>query len=159
MENWVTLIQRVQGVDALPFNPYANEVFRRFELDLVDEQEPLASASIDRVRECFRAQVRSLEITDDTDEEDSWVPPTRNLVCLLLDADKIQMFSNMSFRDDADPVEDYRTYGELQVQAVDIKWQRPETTSSQYRGVKDISICSLASAYSLSDNGFRYYNE
>lgn len=63
-------------------NPYADEALRRFRLDLVDiEQETVAEqpASIDRVRECFRALVRSLEISDDDgdDEEEDYfsAPP------------------------------------------------------------------------------------
>jgi hypothetical protein len=153
MENWVELIRQMQGVNANPPDLYANEAFRRFKLDLVDEQEALAGASIDRVRECFRAHVRSLEITNDNDEEDLWVGPTRNLVCLVLNADKVQMLANLTFRDDTDPVEYYRTYGACVVQAVGIKWQRPEVTSSRYRGTKDLSIVFLARAYSLLDNG------
>lgn len=56
-------------------------------------------ASIDRVRECFRALVRSLEISDDDgdDEEEDYFstpPPTRDMVCLVLNADTVRMLAN-----------------------------------------------------------------
>jgi hypothetical protein len=35
------------------------------------------------------------------------------------------------------------------MQAVDIRWERPETTHSKYRGVRDIDIASLGRAYIL----------
>jgi len=103
----VQLIRRVQGsndVDTL--NPYADEALRRFRLDLVDiEQETVAEqpASIDRVRECFRALVRSLEISDDDgdDEEEDYFsapPPTRNMVCLVLNADTVRMLAEFDSR-------------------------------------------------------------
>lgn len=162
MENWVTLIQRQQGASANPPDPYADEAFRRFRLDLVDEQETLAEASIDRVRECFRALVRSPEITDDNDGEvDRWVPPAKNKFCLVLDAGKVQMLASLTFRDDADYLEDFRAFEACRVQAVDIAWQRPERTSDEedYRGVREVSIVSLARAYASSMDGLDEYDE
>lgn len=151
MENWVEVIQRHQGANATPPDPYAEEAFRRFKLDLIYEQESLASASIDRVRECFRALIRSLEITDGNDADDEWVPPTRNKICLVLDAAKIQMLANLTFRDGCDYIEEYRVFETCRVQAVDIKWQRPEETMSKYRGVRDMSIADLAWMNSFGD--------
>jgi hypothetical protein len=58
MENWVEVTRRSQGADADPPNLYANEVFRRFKLDLVEDRDALESASIDRVRACERASAR-----------------------------------------------------------------------------------------------------
>lgn len=144
------MIQRHQGANANPPDPYAEETFRRFKLDLIYEQESLASALIDRVRECSRALVRSLEITDDN-EEYEWEPPTRNTVCLVLDAESIQMLANLTFRDDCDYIEEYRFFETCRVQAVDIKWQRPEETLSEYRGVRDVSIADLARMYGYGD--------
>jgi hypothetical protein len=43
-------------------------------------------------------------------EEDTWVPPTRNKVCLVLDAGRIQLLMGSAFHDDADWVELYRAY-------------------------------------------------
>ena len=155
MENWVKLLGWCQGANANPPDLYADEAFRRFKLDLVDEQDTLAKASIDRVRECFRTLVRSLEITDNNDdeEEDVWVPPTRNKICLLLNADKVQMLANLTFSDNADYLECYKTYAACRVLAIDIEWQRPETASDQYRGARELSIDSLARAYDLLCDG------
>lgn len=65
MENWVKAVQR----DLRPRFPggskvHSDEAFRRFRLDLVDDEETLNHASIDRVRECFRALVWSFELSD-----------------------------------------------------------------------------------------------
>jgi hypothetical protein len=38
------------------------------------------------------------------------------------------------------------------VQAIDIAWERPETTRSSYRGVRTVSVVGLARAYSLLAN-------
>lgn len=153
MENWVELIRWMPGANADPPGQYANEALQRFRLDLVEERESLESASIDRVRECFRALVRSFEITDEDGEEDRWVPPTRNKVCPVLDADKVHMLADLAFRDDDDYMYIYRRYEECFVQAVDIEWLQPEVTSSRCRGVKDLCIVSLAMAYSQFMDG------
>jgi hypothetical protein len=100
MENWVWLTQRQQGANANPPDPNADEVLRRFKVEYIEDRGSLASEFIDRVPECFRALVRSLEITDNADEEDIWVPPTCNVVCLVLNADNTQMLANLTFRDD-----------------------------------------------------------
>jgi hypothetical protein len=51
MENWVEAIRRTlrpRDPDECKF--YSDEAFRRLRLDLVDEEEALNHASIDRVR-------------------------------------------------------------------------------------------------------------
>lgn len=163
MENWVQLIRQVQGADnADEPRPCADEVLRRFRLDLVDIEEesvPGQPVSIDRVRECFRALVRSLEISDDDGEDEkeyfSVPPPTRNMVCLALDADKVRMLATLSLSQDS------RTYEAYKLQAVDIKWQRPKFTrgSREYRGVMDLDIIMLARAYIMCMDGLRDYSE
>ena len=155
MENWVELIRRIQGAHADPPDLLADEASRRFKLDLVEEQDSLDGASTDRVRECFRALVRSLHITD---EEDLWVPPTRNKVCLVLDANKVQLLANLTFCDEDDSIAICRAYETCRVQAVDIHWQRPAVTDDRdtYRGVKDLCITSLARAYIVYSDGVEY---
>lgn len=66
----------------------------------------------------------------------------------MLDADEVQMFADVSFRNGEDDMEIYIRYEECFIQAIDIEWQRPEVTSSRYRGVKDVCIVSLARAHS-----------
>lgn len=166
MEKWVQLIRQVQGADnADKPGPCADEVLRRFRLDLVDIEEesvPGQPVSIDRVRECFRTLIRSLEISDDHDDDGeaereyfSVPPPTRNMVCLALDADKIRMLATLSLGQDS------RTYEAYKVQAVDIKWKRPKFTRSsrEYRGVMDLCIIELARAYHMCMDGLRDYSE
>ena len=81
----------------------------------------MESASVDRVREYFRALVRSFEITNEDREEDRWVPPTRDKVCLVRDAEKVHMLADLAFRDDEDYMDIYRRYEGYFVQAVDIE--------------------------------------
>jgi hypothetical protein len=160
MENWVEVTRRSQGADANPPNPHAAEVFRRFKLDLVEDQDALESASIDRVRACFRAHVRSLELTDDDDEHYPWVGSVHKQVCFVLNAEKVQMLANLIFRKDGDRMAEFRVWFKCWLQAVDITWERPETTYSEYRGIRDIDIASLGRAYIVVDGlGLESYNE
>lgn len=43
-------------------DPYAEQAIRRFKLDVIQDEDALAGASTDRVRENFRALVRSFEL-------------------------------------------------------------------------------------------------
>ena len=72
MENLLKLQQRTLGAHAEPADVYADRAFRRLRFDLVEDQDALDAASNDRVRECFRALVRSFELSDD---EDDFPPP------------------------------------------------------------------------------------
>jgi hypothetical protein len=159
MENWVEVTRRAQHAGVKPPNSYADEVVRRFKLDLVDEQDTLESASIDRVRACFRAHIRSLELTDD-DADYPWIGSPHKSVCFVLNAEKVQMLANLTFREDGDYMAEFRVWWKCWMQAVDVRWERPETTHSKYRGVRDIDIASLGRAYILLE-GFNLegYNE
>ena len=159
MKNWVEVARRSRGVNLDPHNMYADEVFRRFKLDLVEDQDALESASLDRVRECFRAHVRSLELTDDDDEHYPWVGSVHKQVCFVLDAEKVQMLANLTFREDGDRMAEFRVWHKCWVQAVDIKWERPEATYSKYRGVRDVDIASLGRVYIIADVSLEDYNE
>ena len=159
MDNWVEVTRRSRGADANPPNPYAEEVFRRFKLDLVEDQDALESASFDRVRACFRAHVRSLERTDDDDEHYPWVGSVQQQVCFVLNAEKVQMLANLTFREDGDWMAEFRVWWKCWMQAVEITWERPETTYSDYRGVRDVDIASLGRLYILADLGLEAYDE
>lgn len=63
------------------------------------------------------------------------------------------MLASLTLSDVMDPVDLYRAHGSHRVQAVDIMWQRPEATRSKYRGVKDISIVTLARTYGVLMDG------
>jgi hypothetical protein len=87
------------------------------------------------VRVCFRAHIGGLEICP----EESFPCPVRYKVCLLLDSSAVEMLSSLAFSEDY-IMGDSRRY---KLRAVDIYWQRPELTSSCYRGAKDLQIETL----------------
>jgi len=150
MENWVKAIQR--GL-CYPDESkiYSDEAFRRLRLDLVYDEEALNHASIDRVRECFRALVRSFELADG---ENEWAGPPRNSTCLVLNAQKVQMLANLTFSEDEDDLEQTRGFLDCHVTAVDIHWQRPEMTRDNWRGFRDLEIICLERRYQMLDGDF-----
>lgn len=126
---------------------------------MVDEQDTWESASVDRLRACFCAHVRSLELTDDIAEY-LWVGSTHKHVCLVLNAEKVQMLANLIFREDGDRMAEFRVSFDCRVAPVDIVWERPETTRKDYRGIRDIDIISIARAYMLLGSfGVEAYEE
>ena len=137
MENLLRVQQLGASAD-LP-DVYADEAYRRLKFDVVEDQDALGGASHDRVRECFRAHIRSLELWDDIDQ---FPPPPRNYVCLIMDVSKIEMLANLNFHD-------ARSLSTCKLQAVDIFWERPETTTSSYRGVRELAIDTLLRTYLL----------
>jgi hypothetical protein len=155
MENWVKAIQR----DLRPRYPgdskvYSDEAFGRLRLDLVDDEEALDNASIDRVRECFRALVRSFELADDDGDDDNWAGPPRNRTCLVLNAQKVQMLANLKFSEDEDDFDQIRAFLKCHVTAVDIRWQRPKMTRDKWRGFRDFDIICLGRRYQLLGSNF-----
>lgn len=139
-------VQRRLGLHTNIANLYAHEVFRRLKFDVVMDREALEGASIDRVRECFRALVRSLELCDD---ENECPPPARNMVCLVLDAAKFEMLSNIEFYDDR--LQEARALKECKLKAVSIHWKRPRLTRDSYRGVRELRVSMLDRSYELLD--------
>jgi hypothetical protein len=152
MDNWSLAVSKLKRASTVPADLYSDEVARRFKLDLITDEDMLDKATPDRVRKCFRAQVRSLEITDETNGDD-WVPPARNRFCFLLDAAAVQMLANLTFPDDHTHTDRVRVLDACRLRAVAIAWQRPERTSSSYRGVRELSIVDLARVYCMVDDG------
>jgi hypothetical protein len=142
MENLLRVQHRALGANADPPDVYADEAYRRLKFDVVENPEALEGASGDRVRECFRALIRGLELWDDIDQ---FPPPPRNYVCLVIDSSKIEMLANLTLHDDHN--ENARSLSTCKLQAVDIFWQRPETTASSYRGVRELAIDTLPRTY------------
>ena len=103
--------------------------------DLVEDQEALEGASYDRVRACFRAQVRGLELCDD---EDDTPVAKRYLACLVLDGDKIEMLANLSFHEDS--AQKTPTSGPCKLPVLSLGWKRPKTSRGSYRGVWEFAI-------------------
>jgi hypothetical protein len=88
------------------------------------------------------------------------VGPVYKQVCFVLNAEKVQMLANLTFREDGDKMAEFRVWFECRLRAVEITWERPETTYSSYRGVRDIDIASLGRAYIVVDGlGLEAYNE
>ncbi|KAI7296969.1 hypothetical protein KC352_g51 [Hortaea werneckii] len=121
---------RKLGADADPPDVYADELYRRLKFDVVEDKEALEGASDDRVRECFRAHVRGLELSD---EDDDYPPPPRNYACLVLDGSKADMLVNLVHHDER--LKAIRTFKTCRLKAIDIFWQRPEMTRSSKSSV------------------------
>jgi hypothetical protein len=147
VENPVRVQQRALRADADEANVYVKELNRRLKFGLVEDQEALEGASIDRVRECFRALVRSFELSDD---EERFPPPARNMVCLVLDGAAVEMLANLEFYDDRR--QESQAHRQCKLQAVDIHWRRPEMTRDSYRGARLLEINSLPDVYDSLDS-------
>lgn len=134
-------------VDADHPDVFANESYRRLRFDVIMDQEALNGASDDRVREFFRAHVRGVELWDDPNE---FMPPFRNYTCLILDSEKIETLMNLSFQED--DVQEFFTFWACKLKAIDIFWERPETSRSFYRGVRELGINLLSRTYLLLES-------
>ncbi|OQN99437.1 hypothetical protein B0A48_14414 [Cryoendolithus antarcticus] len=130
---------------------FADEAIKRFQLDLVDDQNTLEDASDDRVRAVFRAIIRGLDLTDD---ETVIPPPARNLVCLVLDEPAVDMLSDLRLHKDSK--RDFAGFEGKTVKAIEIRWERPQRSRSSYRGVGRVSVNGLLRLYNLmtSSNGY-----
>ncbi|KAI6887344.1 hypothetical protein KC360_g1449 [Hortaea werneckii] len=149
MERLLHVLHQVLGAGADPPDVYADELYRRLKFDVIEDRETLENASNDRVRECFRAHIRGLELWGEEEEgaENDWPPPSRNYVCLVLDGSKMNMLLNMP--DHIDRVDDGHMLDDCRLKAIDIFWQRPEETVSTYRGARDIALLMLPCTYDL----------
>nr|OQO31210.1 hypothetical protein B0A51_02050 [Rachicladosporium sp. CCFEE 5018] len=130
---------------------FADEAIRRFQLDLIDDQNTLEDASDDRIRAVFRAIIRGLDLTDD---ETVIPPPARNLICLVLDGPAVDMLSDLGLHKDSK--RDFAGFEGKTVKAIEIRWERPQRSRSSYRGVGRVSVNGLLRLYNLmtSSNGY-----
>lgn len=145
---------------------YADEAIKRFKLDVIEDKDALAGASIDRVREEFWALIRGLELNglldDDYDDEEEdeeededgnsfLVPPARNMACFAQNEADISMLAHLEFPDD--PMEDWRVFYGKSLKLIDARWRRPSVSDTDYRGVWHCSILSLPYVYdSITDD-------
>lgn len=144
LENLIRVQKRRLKVNTESANLYANEVYHRLRFAVVEDKDALEGASFDRVRECFRALVRSFELI--VDDDNDFPLPARNTVCFALHGDKVDMLANFEFNDD-DRREETNAHEKCKLPAVDIWWKRPEMTRSSYRGVRELEITMLAHSY------------
>ena len=76
---------------------YTDEAYRRFKLRVLEDEETLSGTSDDRIREKFRAQLR----TPQQFNENDWIrPPARNYAYLLLDEPTVSVLADLSFPND-----------------------------------------------------------
>lgn len=141
------VVQR--GLRLYALSAYADEAFHRFKLDVIEDQDALDGASDDRIREEFRALIRGFNLCDD---EERFVPPARNVACLVLDEATISMLANLSFPED--PMNDCKAFNKMTIKVVDIWWQHSSAhPGSSYRGVGDCPIVSLDRLYLMLMSG------
>ncbi|KAH0001708.1 hypothetical protein KCU78_g14742, partial [Aureobasidium melanogenum] len=147
MQNWIRVQERkLENGYTLP--AFAAEAWKRFKLDVIEEQEALDGASDDRVRAEFRALVRGKELSDD---DDQFLPPARNQACLVLDAAAITMLADLKFATELK--DDRAAFENMKIRAIDIHWNRPQSTASNYRGIGQLPIDALARFYHLLTSG------
>ncbi|PKY09341.1 hypothetical protein P168DRAFT_34932 [Aspergillus campestris IBT 28561] len=146
LANWVKVAQKCLSIGTLPI--YSDEAFRRFKFNVVEDRDALDGASVDRVREEFRAQIRGLHLGEGDNEDDDpgtsgFMPPARNQACFLLDEAAITMLADIgSLPDDA--VRFYRTYNHKTVTVVDGFWDRSRQDPREtYRGVGQLAVAGI----------------
>lgn len=143
------------------YPPYAEEAFRRFRLDLIEDQAALEGATYDRIRAEFEAliqlKLRDLKSSTETfleDDFDLW-PRARYMACLVLDEQAVSMLVNVPQFEDLEGR--YRTEEQerflttkVVLKVIDRFWDRPPTGTlvhEDYRGVVDCPIGQLALLY------------
>ena len=148
LANWVKIVQKCLSIGTLPV--YSDEAFRRFGFKVVEDGDALDGASVDRVREEFRAQIRGLHLGENDDDDSAtsdFMPPARNQACFLLDEAAITMLADISSLPD-DAVDFYRTYNCKTVTVVDGFWDRSRQDPREtYRGVGQLAVTGLVDFY------------
>jgi hypothetical protein len=130
---------------------WIEELRIRFKLELVEDEEELAGASDDRVRENFRAMMRTMDLQSD---EDGWMALARYFVCLVLDGAAVEMLARLQFADKVphrtldrrDCLDEWRTFSKMIVKAIDANWDR-EDERGPYRGFGQLWIHGLQDLY------------
>jgi hypothetical protein len=102
LANWLLTIKFMQGAASKPGEPVdvcGAEVYRGLKLEVIINEDALKDASSDRVREYFKAQIRSLEITETTDSDgrEWWIGPAGTKFGILLDAAAAHMLADLTF--------------------------------------------------------------
>ncbi|GAQ03709.1 hypothetical protein ALT_1030 [Aspergillus lentulus] len=141
MDHLIKVTRR--NIRAQSTSAYTDEACQRFKLSVVEDEETLSGASDDRVREEFRAQLRTLQQLNEND----WIrAPARNYACLVLDKPTVSMLANLSFPEEIR--QDWELFHPKTIKVVDAWWKRATNVSS-YRGVGHCPITSLARFYML----------
>jgi hypothetical protein len=153
--NWIRVVERhIAGNYSDAPDEKKEELRVRFKIEVVEDEEELAGASDDRVRENFRALMRKLDLQPD---EDRWLPQARYSLCLVLDAAAVEMLAGLQIPDKEphrqtglqyvlDPDQEFSTYENMTVKAIDANWDREDEQGS-YRGIGQVSINGLQELY------------
>ncbi|KAF5983859.1 hypothetical protein FBULB1_3627 [Fusarium bulbicola] len=135
---------------------YSEEATKRFKLEVVEDKEALENASEDRVREEFRAHLRSLGVLED-DLMFRGIGTSRFSACILLDEQTISRLANCSFSLDIEW--DEPRLANVLVRMIDPKWDYPaepypgelDDDGRPYRGGDDYPVTALAELYCIMD--------
>ncbi|KAJ4324479.1 hypothetical protein N0V84_003903 [Fusarium piperis] len=150
------------------FAAFGQEAFKRFKLDVFENQELLEDASGDRVREEFNSYVRSLHLWDAHHDPDKHRarhyhdnlnrPPgsSRLKLCIALDEAKINELA--AFKFPINPKEDYRALRKVSVKIVCRRWNYPDeancetgyfdgSTKKFFSGIDQLPLNSLIEVY------------
>jgi hypothetical protein len=154
-----TLSQAIQRSVLRGTKPiYGKELVHRFKLDIIKDQIALAGASDDRIRAEFRAhaynKIHSSQSFDKEDEDVCLWSPARNLACLVLDEETINMLAEIALPDDL--TYDRLGLKERTIKVVDGFWVRPPPGSKPwepYRGVGHCPLPDLARLYQEGTSG------
>ncbi|KAJ4254973.1 hypothetical protein NW762_009775 [Fusarium torreyae] len=145
----------LRSLRQLSSSPYCEEAAKRFKFDVIEDKESLENASEDRVREEFCAQLRGLGLLED-DLMFRGSGPSRFVACILLDEDRIDILSKISFSLDVE--EDEFDLQDISVRMIDPKWDYPAepypgTTDGgePYRGADDCPVLDLVELYRRMD--------
>ncbi|KAF5718305.1 hypothetical protein FGLOB1_1679 [Fusarium globosum] len=135
---------------------YSEEATKRFKLEVIEDKEALENASEDRVREEFRAHLRSPGVLED-DLMFRGIGTSRFSACILLDEKAISRLANFSFGLDIELDEPH--LANVLVRMIDPKWDYPaepypgvvDEDDRPYRGGDDCPATALAELYRIID--------
>ncbi|KAI9923739.1 hypothetical protein ASPWEDRAFT_45676 [Aspergillus wentii DTO 134E9] len=154
MANWVKVVEKSLTIETFPI--YSTEALRRFKFNVIQDQDALDGAPVDRVRGEFHAQIKGLRLRekngDDEDQDDptgisAFLPPARNLACFLLDEAAINILADISNIPD-DLLEFLRIFKNKTITIVDGFWDRlRQKNQESYRGVGQLDISGLVEFY------------
>ncbi|EWG43580.1 hypothetical protein FVEG_04996 [Fusarium verticillioides 7600] len=135
---------------------YSEEATKRFKLEVIEDKEALENASEDRVREEFRAHLRSLGVLEE-DLMFRGIGISRFSACILLDEQTISRLANCSFSLDIE--RDEPRLADVLVRMIDPKWDYPaepypgelDDEDRPYRGGDYCPVTALAELYRIMD--------
>lgn len=137
------MVQKSSNFETLPI--HLDEAFRRFKFNVIEDSDALDGASVDRVREEFRAQIKSLRLCEVY--YGGFKPPSRNQACFLPEEAAINMLADADCLPD-DALEFYQSCYCKTITVVDGFWNREQQGSGEtYRGAGQLALSGLVDFY------------